>query len=356
MYTISGLGIYNGVVQKISEAHSIDADDPIREQFTTSLLLVSGSSIFITVVSALFARDISNLLFNDAGSRAEIIMLALISIPIAVGSQIYQGLFSGCRLVRQIVFIQIATDIVSAILFFFLVLASNLWGATLAFSISHIVKLGLQIFYARDLIQFEYLSFNLKSVKKRIVSENFGFGISGLVLVSLGILTTTVVYRWVVGALGDSAGGLFSVAWRVCGLYFGALYASASGYYFPQLSAAKKDGDLVALVNEAVTVYMYALTPIAIGVVIAGPQLMKILFSSEFAPAGYYASTLVSSRRLPADDVRDSGFVDVGQAQTDPIFAIVRGVEPRISVVGVALIAVIWSWRGRNSVFCFPCS
>ena len=282
-------------------------------------------------------------------------MLALISIPIAVGSQIYQGLFSGCRLVRQIVFIQIATDIVSATLFFFLVLASNLSGATLAFSISHIVKLGLQIFYARNLIQFEYLSFNLKSVKKRVVSENFGFGISGLVLVSLGILTTTVVYRWVVGALGDSAGGLFSVAWRVCGLYFGALYASASGYYFPQLSAAKKDGDLVALVNEAVTVYMYALTPIAIGVVVAGARADEN--SVQFGiRASSYASTLVSSRRLPADDVRDSGSVDVGQAQTDSIFAIVRRVEPRISVVGVALIAVIWSWRGWNSVFCVPCN
>jgi O-antigen/teichoic acid export membrane protein len=94
-----------------------------------------------------------------------------------------------------------------------------------------------------------------------------------------------LVSRWVIDLLGMHANGIFSTAWKVCSLYFGALYASASGYYLPTLSSTNNNGELCDKVNEAVTLYLYVLTPIVIALIVGGNELITILFSENFTLA-----------------------------------------------------------------------
>lgn len=285
LYTFSGLGFYNGIVQRISQADSIDDEESIKRQFTTSLVFISVFSIVVTACSVVFSPFISNFIFSDNGEKTWLVIVALSSVPFAVIAQTYVGLFSGYRLVRQVVAAQVLADIAGLFVFIILVINAKLLGAVFAFSISHILKLIVQIYFANR--QFAgNLRGPLKSYFQWVeVSRNLGYGASGLILVLAGIATTMLVSRWIIDLLGMHANGIFSTAWKVCSLYFGALYASASGYYFPSLSSARNNVELRNKINEAITLYLYILTPIAVGLIIGGGELMKILFSYEFVVA-----------------------------------------------------------------------
>jgi PST family polysaccharide transporter len=93
------------------------------------------------------------------------------------------------------------------------------------------------------------------------------------------------VSRWIIAARGLGDNGIFSVAWKVASVYFGAIYASASSFYFPSLVACRDDGDLRSRVNEAISLYFYLLPPLIIALMAAGEDLMVLLFSPEFRPA-----------------------------------------------------------------------
>jgi len=112
-----------------------------------------------------------------------------------------------------------------------------------------------------------------------------GYGVNGLFMVSIGVLTVLVVSRWIIESRGLGANGIFSVAWKVASVYLGALYASASSYYFPSLVACSDDAQLRARVNEAISLYFYLLPPVVIALMTAGEDLMPLLFSREFAAA-----------------------------------------------------------------------
>jgi O-antigen/teichoic acid export membrane protein len=117
------------------------------------------------------------------------------------------------------------------------------------------------------------------------VRINIGYGINGLFLVAVSAFTLLLVSRWIIDARGLDANGVFSVAWKVSSVYFGAIYASASSFYFPSLVACRDDAELGARINEAISLYFYALPPLIVGLLIAGEDLMRLLFSAQFVPA-----------------------------------------------------------------------
>jgi O-antigen/teichoic acid export membrane protein len=134
LYTFSGLGFYNGIVQRISQANSICDEESVKKQFVTSLIFLSLFSIIATIGAVLFSSKISTFIFSDNGEKSWMVIIALSSVPFAVISQIYSGLFSGHRLVRQVVATQVLTDIVGLIIFIYLVINSNIIGAICAFA------------------------------------------------------------------------------------------------------------------------------------------------------------------------------------------------------------------------------
>lgn len=299
LYIISGLGFYTGIVQKISKAHGEDDANKLKQQFSSSLIFLSIFSIFTTAVAVSLSYWISDLIFKDGGQRYWLVALILSSVPAAVVSQIYIGVFSGCQMVRHVVGAQVVTDLVGAVIFSIMIMYEYLTGAVAAFCLLNIVKLTIQFYLINKDTKLNYLhsrpiAFNFDEIR-----DNFGYGVSGLFLVAISTLTTMIVSRWVIEYEGENANGLFAVSWKVCSLYFGALSASASGFYFPVLAATKNSEELSNRVFEAVTLYMYIMTPLAVGIIIGGETLMRILFSGDFATA---ASLLLWF--LPGDILR----------------------------------------------------
>ena len=285
LYSISGLGFYNGIVRRIAEAHAQEDRDALLRQLSTSLIFLTAFACTCAVLSLIASPLISRWIFVDAGEHAGLVAITLISVPFAITAQTYRGLLSGCQLVRPIVSAQVISDVLGLAVFVVLVLSMNLAGAAIAFSALHLMKLALQIFFVRRSLSGSYIVPHIAHFDWHEIRTNVGYGVNGLFLSSVGIFTVVIVSRWIISAQGLDANGLFSVAWKVASVYFGALYASASSYYFPSLVACKDDRDLGARINEAITLYFYLLPPVIIVLMLAGDTLMTLLFSPQFKMA-----------------------------------------------------------------------
>jgi O-antigen/teichoic acid export membrane protein len=285
LYSLAGLGFYNGIVRRIAEARSADDREALARQLSTSLIFLSLVASLGAVLSAALARPISNALFDDRGQHASLVAITLISVPFAIMAQTYRGLLSGCQLVRPIVTAQVVSDVLGLVLFAILVLRLDLFGAALAFSGLQLLKLALQIAAVRRALPGTAILPRAATFSWREVGTNAGYGINGLFMVAVGVLTIVIVSRWIIATRGLGDNGIFSVAWKVASVYFGAIYASASSFYFPSLVACRDDEDLQARVNEAISLYFYLLPPLIISLMAFGEDLMVLLFSPEFSSA-----------------------------------------------------------------------
>ncbi len=284
LYSLAGLGFYNGIVRRIAEARSRDDSEALARQLSTSLIFLTAVASLGAIVSVTLARPISNALFADGGQHASLVAITLISVPFAIMAQTYRGLLSGCQLVRPIVTAQVVSDILGLVLFVILVLRLNLLGAALAFSGLQVLKLVLQIATVRRALPGTAVLPRAAMFSWREVGTNAGYGINGLFMVAVSVLTIVIVSRWIIAARGLGGNGIFSVAWKVSSVYFGAIYSSASSFYFPSLVACR-DEDLRVRINEAISLYFYLLPPLIITLMTTGDDLMVLLFSAEFGPA-----------------------------------------------------------------------
>lgn len=301
LFTLAGLGFYSGIVRKLSISYTENHSERLKREFITPFIFLTIFSFLITSIAIFKSDIISIFLFNDAGKKAWLVAATLWSVPLAIMSQLYVGLFNACRMIRSVVGVQIATDLIGTVLFVFFIFWDQLWGAVLSFGLMHVVKIVIQIQMVRscqNILTLHHFPIRFNSVE---LNSHWKYGISALLMVSAGILTMTIISRWIIQSFGEEANGLFSVAWKVASLYFGALCASASGYYFPALSSAQDQLTMKNQILEALSLYMYLMAPLSLILVMGAGDLMRLLFSRDFVSA---ASFLVWF--LPADILRIS--------------------------------------------------
>ena len=287
LFSAAGLGFYNGVVRRIAEADASGDNQALARQLSTSLIFLTAVSCVGAALGVLLSTRISQWIFVDDGAHARLVAITLASVPFAIAAQTYKGLLSGCKKVKPIVSAQVVSDVLGLGVFVVLVYAMDLTGAVLAFSALHLLKLALQIVSLRRALPGVAILPRPGEFAWSEVGINVGYGINGLFMVSVGVFTMVLVSRWIIDAQGLAANGVFSVAWKVASVYFGALYASASSFYFPTLVACRDDDELGARINEAISLYFFLLPPVIVGLMVAGEDLMFLLFSREFAPAAF---------------------------------------------------------------------
>jgi len=284
-FSFTGLGFYNGIVRRVAEAHASGDRSALARQLSTSLIFLTLVACLGAILGVVLAAPISNALLADGGHHAPLVAITLASVPFAIAAQTYKGLLSGCQLVRPIVSAQVLSDVLGLVLFAILVWRMDLAGAALAFSGLHLMKLVLQIVTVRRALPDVKILPRAADFSWREVATNVGYGVNGLFMESVGVLTIVIVSRWIIDTRGLGANGIFSVAWKVASVYFGALYASAGSYYFPSLVACRDNDELRLRINEAISLYFYLLPPVIIALMVAGEELMALLFSPQFGAA-----------------------------------------------------------------------
>lgn len=283
--TVSGLGIGSGAVKRIALAREAGDMAAVTRQATSALAAVGLCSLLIALAATPLAGWLSAVLFHDGGERRLLVLLVAWGMPFAVCAQVYRAMLSAARETRALVLTQVLSDLIGLALFVVLVWRLDLAGAVLSLSLLHAVKFALlyaaaRRHYGRGAVTPQPACFAWNELR-----ENLVYGANGLLLVATGILVVLVVSRWIIGAQGLDAAGLFSTAWKVATVYLAAIYASAGSYYFPALAVCDDDRRLGAQIDEALTVYMYLVPPLIAAIMLSAEWLMPLLFSAAFKPA-----------------------------------------------------------------------
>lgn len=296
---LSGLSFFNGIIQRVASGIRDENQLVVAKQFSTSLLFLTLFACVTSLLGAVLASPISHLIFSDNGERAGLVALILLSVPFGITSQTYRSLLTGHSLVKPVVKAQVAADVLGVLAFIPLLLSFGLWGAVAAFGLLQVFKLGFQVrvvalSVGRRFLLPSYRLFEWKEVKKNVT-----FGANGIVMQIMSIGSALIVVRLIITSAGIDAAGIYSAAWKISTLYFAAIYAAAGGYFLPMLVATRSNIELSERINETASLYLYFLPPAIIALVVSGPEILTVLFTSEFRTAAVLIAFM-----LPADLLR----------------------------------------------------
>lgn len=298
--TLAGsLATNNGVIQHGSEALMDENKERFSELVSTMVITLAVSSILITGAALFASRWISDLLLGDHGNHWRFVALLMVAIPIAVFGTLYRGLLGAGQDVRELVRIQIVSEIGGMILFatlLFLDLA--LTGALLGFlSVQLLAAIASFVAIRRRFGPMQVYP-SPKRFRWSILKSNLGFGASGLVMAGLSNLSLIGVNRVVIGAMGLGAAGVLANSVRLSNVYLGAVTTTALNYYLPAVSRLADPQAISAEVSKVVRFYCLLLPPIMVAIVVLAPWIVPIIFSKAFLAAVPLIAVLVPSELL----------------------------------------------------------
>jgi len=283
LFQIGGsMGAFNGLVQHGSEALVADDRDGLRRLASTWTLLLTVVSCLFAAAGAVFAAPLSDLLLNDGGRHAGLVVLILLSIPFGVTSQVYRALLSASRAVGQLVKAQIFSDLGAAIIFAVLIFPLGLRGAVLGFMTTHLLFFLFTAASVRKVIGPGSVVPRPRNFSWSLVRTNIGFGASGIMMIALSNLSVLLVSRMIITSLGIESSGIFSNAWRIASVYLGAVTATAISYYLPTLTRSATNEAMNSEVNATLRFYLYVLPPVMVAIMAGGEPIVWLILSSKF--------------------------------------------------------------------------
>lgn len=279
-----GLGANNGIIQHGAEALVTGDEAALRRLASTSLLLLGGLACLLAAFGVAAAPWLSDLLLDDGGRHASLVRLVLFALPIGVSGAVYKALLSAGRGVRELVRVQVASDIGGAIVFAMLIVPLGLAGALLGFMATHFFFLVMSFANARRKLGAQAVRPRFKDFDWSVVRSNVRFGASGLVMIVLSNLSVLVVSRLVIEQLGLDASGIFSNSWRIASVYLGAVTATTISYYLPTITACRTAEDMSREVNGTLRFYLHALPLVMAAIMALGEPLVWLILSERFLP------------------------------------------------------------------------
>jgi len=283
---IFGMGFYNGLIRHIAKAQSENDEEQIHQQVSTILALVSLVSFVGTVLSLAFAPAISSFLFDGQTDKAGYVMIILMSVPCAILARMYKGIMSAHRNVRAIVISQIIADVLSVIVFAILTYYHGVYGAAIAFAIYQLSRVILNFYLAWKSHGSDQVIPAINRFRSSVIKQNLSFSTVSIIMSPLSMITTILVSRWIIGAVGLDQNGIFSAAWTVSSMYLRVLYESAASYYMPVLATSADDKELGEHMDGALRLYLIGMPAMVIGLSTMGETAIWLMFSKDFAPSG----------------------------------------------------------------------
>lgn len=294
--TVSGLGFFSGVTQRVATAKAAGDDAAISRQMSSATIFLVGVSLLLTLAVVIWSPLLSNLMFADGGARADFVILTALGIPLTVAAQVYRALLSGLREVAALVRVRIAGDLLGLVVLAGLLIPFGLRGAVIAFVVTQAVTLSVNLWQIVRVLGVKIVSARFRDFDLVEVRANLGYGAVSLFAVILASLSVIVPSRWIIEFLGADDNGLFVTAMRITAIYMGAINAASHSYFFPTLAAAKDSQDTSTETNGVLQLYMILLPPLMAGIITFADVIIPILFSNAFLPVALLLCII-----LPAD-------------------------------------------------------
>lgn len=282
---LASLGFYNGLLRHLAPSWDAGDREAFRNHMSSNTFVLMMSSLLFAVGGCVFSTELSALVFADGGERAELICLIMLGLPIFAAAQVYRAMLNATRSVSAVVKARISADVLSVIVLITLLYLIGFKGAVLSYVALHALYLGFTFYYVRKVLGTDVARPEPSRFSFQEVRVNLGFGLNGLIAVSIGTLTTILISRWIISSLGADSNGLYMMAIKVATVYLGGLSATAVGYYFPMLAKTRTDDEMFGVMNRTWSIYLFVLPPVIVILMSTGDWLMWLLFTAEFIPA-----------------------------------------------------------------------
>ena len=281
----SSLGFYNGMVRHLAPAWDNNDRQKFRRHMSSSALLMMSMAIMASLVGCVFSNELADFIFNDGGDRGELVCFIMVSIPVFIAGQTYRAMLNASRSISAVVRARIGADILSVFVLLALIFPFGIRGAIMGYIGLHLLYLFFTAYFTKKVLGADFVLPSPKLFDKAEIRQNLGYGASSLVSVAVGLVTTLLISRWIIIRGGTADNGLFTMALKVATVYLGGFSASAGGYYFPTLSNAKTDEEMFGYMNKTLSMFMFAIPPVILALMVGGKLMMHVLFSEEFVPA-----------------------------------------------------------------------
>jgi len=229
------LGISEGVTKYAAKYQNN------RKQLSSFLAstykIVLSTSIIAGVLIIIFSGYINRKLFGSHDFSLLIVLTGAL-IPILSVNIIFMAVLNGFQKYKKITYINIISNIASAIVAVFLIMHYHIFGALLLIMISQLISFIASLFFIRaDMV--EVLKFSLKDSKnahyKRLYNYIIMALVTAVVIPLFSILIRNQIFHFYPQDQGEHAGYWDGVK-KISGLALAFITPIFSLYYYPQLA------------------------------------------------------------------------------------------------------------------------
>lgn len=278
--SFSTLGFYNGIVKYVAEFK--DQKLKLSQNLTTVFIITFFASLLLSIYCYFNSEQINVWIFNSQTSYAYVIKILSIALPFYALNMILLAALNGFSKHRQIVVINIFSQVLGAILTLYLIWQHQLDGALIAAVVSPSIILLVTLFSLSDV----KLIFGLLQVK------NFHFGaLKNLGSYSLMALFSSItlplvmlaVRNHIMDTIGFKEAGFWEAILRLSDYYLMFITTLMTLYLLPRFSEISNKIDFR---NEILHFYKNIIPIFGVGLIaiyFLRKFIIQLVFTSEFA-------------------------------------------------------------------------
>ena len=277
----TNLGISFGAVPKLSEYYEHQQQEQLDGYIQVIRLwsmIAAGLGLVFCIVASPFVNDLT---FSWGDHTLHYAMLAVsVALMAITGGEM--AILKATRKLGVIAKIQVYTAMASVVISVPLYYFFFHSGVVPAIVLTTLATMLTTIAYSYRCYPLN-LHFNRSQLRQG--ASMIRLGVAFVLAAAIGSTTEMLIRSFlnVEGSLDDV--GLYNVGYMLTITYAGMVFSAMETDYFPRLSAVSKD---IAKTNETVNkqmeVSLLLLSPMLVALMAALPELVPLLFSSEFLP------------------------------------------------------------------------
>lgn len=281
--TIVGLGIQESAVRDISKAVAEDDTKEIDKSISTLKRLSWTLGLIGSIFLFMLARKLSIFTFESEEYTSQIELLSIVLLFNNIKG-IYRGILQGFREINKIAVLNVTSSILGAFLSTFWFIFLGLDGIAFALVTLSFCELVIAWCLARKV----WNTIQQFSWRETILNSKSMVNI-GLALMWNNLLIFLVAYA-IRMSIADQIDlisvGIYSAAFTLSGYAINFILGAMSSDYYPKLTSVSHDKEKMRTVVKVQSEISILLAlPVLIVSITLAPQIIYLLYSSEFNPA-----------------------------------------------------------------------
>lgn len=276
------IGIPLGVTKFVSEWKDSEKTGHLNDLLRSSLMILLGSSLVLTLLLILFKKTISVFLFGTAEYDLLILYLSF-SFPFLVISLLVDAYVRGVKRHNIFTSISLINAVVSTLIFVLLAVYYGEFGVGFAFFLSTLFSALVSISFVLifRLIDLRQL-FSSFSIKFSLLKSVIKLGIASLIIGAVNQFVFLYIRSRVIDLYGFEYNGFYQSVISISTSYFAVFNMFVGVHSLPALSEIKDNTAFNEEVNFSLKILMILVVPVVCLIFTFREIIIPLLFSKEF--------------------------------------------------------------------------